>query len=547
MGSAMTGGGSDARHAARTLLNHILGYAEILRQDAAEAGRDDLGSLFEEVREAALALKGPLLAALGSGEEGGAPPGAAGAEVYAALYRLIALMQDAKGKAAARGTGFPGSDAEKVLASANGILELLSPSSPEPEGGTRAEEGRERTSIGDDIAPSEKPGRVLVVDDDELNRELLVRYLERLGHEVRPAADGRAALDLLRDERFDVALIDIMMPGMNGYRLLELMREDERAKDVHVIVISALEDTQSIARCIQLGAEDYLPRQFEPIILKARIESCLEKRRMKTEQELYVSALIETQERLRSELRGGAAYVRSLLPPPLRIPGLAVDWTFIPSASLGGDVFGYHALGGEETGVAAGKVALYLIDVSGHGIEAALYSVTLMNLLKTQALRDADYDDPASVLGRLNSAFKIEDQNNLYFTAWYGVWDPAKKELSYASAGSPPAILLPPAGAAMELSTGGMIVGLSPAARYDACRAGIEDGSRLFLFSDGIFEYRERDGSIHGLERFTSELAARARSGDGGSILDFLVRDAMDASATGRFPDDVSIIEARFG
>lgn len=541
----MQGDGAATRHAARTRLNHIVGYGDILRQDAADSGRGALAALFEEIGKSALALRDPLLAALGGEgppEEGAGAARSSEEDVYTLLYRLIALIQDAKGKAAG---GVAAADVEKLLAAANGILELLA-ASPEAREEAGPENEAERGPIGDGIAPSERPGRVLVVDDNPFNRELLVRYLERLGHEVRAAADGLAALELVRAESFDVALIDIMMPGMNGYRLLERMRADEKLKDVYVIVISALEDTQSIARCIQLGAEDYLPRQFEPIILKARIDSCLEKRRLKAEQELYVSALVETQERLRSELRGGAAYVRGLLPAPLRIPDLSIDWTFIPSASLGGDVFGYHALGGEETGVATGKIALYLIDVSGHGIEAALYSVTLMNLLKSQALRDADYGDPASVLGRLNSAFKMEEQNNLYFTAWYGVWDPSTRELSYASAGSPPAILVPPDGEAMELSTGGVIVGLSPSSRYDACLSRVERGSRLFLFSDGIFEYRERDGSIHGLERFSTELVAKARSSGGGSILDLLVRDAMEASTTGRFPDDVSVIEARF-
>ncbi len=198
--------------------------------------------------------------------------------------------------------------------------------------------------------PAPRPGRILVVDDNLFNRELLSRHLERQGHQVRAAADGLAALELLRSEPFDVAIIDVMMPGMNGYQLLERMRAEEALRGVHAIVISSLEDTQIIARCIQLGAEDYLPREFEPVILKARIESCLEKKRMKEEQELFVAALVEAQERLSAELRGGASYVRSLLPERLALPDLATDWEFIPSASLGGDVFGYHLLGAEGSG-----------------------------------------------------------------------------------------------------------------------------------------------------------------------------------------------------
>ena len=341
--------GEAARRSARTQLNHIVGYGEMLRQDAIENGHEDLASIFATIKESAQALKEPLLARLD--ERGSAGPEALDHQIYGIIYALVALVQEVKGKASVGGDRDLVLDADRLLQAGNAILELMAAEDDAPAGA--AEEEGDAASPRPQLAalelePAPRPGRILVVDDNLFNRELLSRHLERQGHEVRAAADGLAALELLRSEPFDVAIIDVMMPGMNGYQLLERMRAEEVLKGVHAIVISSLEDTQIIARCIQLGAEDYLPREFEPVILKARIESCLEKKRMKEEQELYMSALVEAQDKLSSELRGGASYVRSLLPERLTLPELATDWEFVPSASLGGDVFGYHLLGGEE-------------------------------------------------------------------------------------------------------------------------------------------------------------------------------------------------------
>jgi sigma-B regulation protein RsbU (phosphoserine phosphatase) len=536
---------------ARTQLNHIVGYSGILRQDALEAGREDLASLFATIAESALALEGPLSARLD--EDKGAPGRGESLdhEIYGILYALMALIQNAKGKAVASGHKDLAAETERLLEAGNAVLELMAAKEDSPPGALD-EELNPIAPRGDldaaDFAAAPRPGRILVVDDNLFNRELLSRHLERQGHEVRAAADGLAALELLRAERFDVAIIDVMMPGMNGYQLLERIRAEEALKGVHAIVISSLEDTRIIARCIQLGAEDYLPREFEPVILKARIESCLEKKRMKEEQELYVEALLEAQEKLKLELQGGAAYVRSLLPARIALPELSIDWEFVPSASLGGDVLGYHILGGSEQGKGAGKLALYLIDVSGHGIEAALFSVTLMNMLKTQVLPGADFSEPSSVLDRLNASFRMEEQNNLFFTAWYGVWDSSARELTYASAGSPPALLVMPDGSFEELSTGGMIVGVDSDARYDAGKSTVPRGSGLYVFSDGVYEFRANDGTIFGLERFERLLLEAAlESRSGAHALGRILASAREECSTKRFPDDVSLLEARFG
>jgi phosphoserine phosphatase RsbU/P len=536
--------------AARTQLNHIVGYGEVLRQDAVDAGRADLASLFATIVESAQTLKGPLLARLGEGALE-AKSENLDHEIYGILYALVGLIQDVKGKAASGGNKEIAEESDHLLEAGNAILELMAAEGDEGSGASEGEPGPPRPGLDElELESAPRPGRILVVDDNLFNRELLSRHLERQGHVVRAAGDGLAALELLRSEAFDVAIIDVMMPGMNGYQLLERMRAEPALKGVHAIVISSLEDTRIIARCIKLGAEDYMPREFEPVILKARIESCLEKKRMKEEQELFVAALVEAQEKLKLELSGGASYVRSLLPGRLAFPELGTDWIFIPSASLGGDVFGYHLLRASadcsSDGDGGGKLALYLIDVSGHGIEAALFSVTLMNMLKTQVLPGADFSEPSSVLAGLNASFRMEEQNNLFFTAWYGVWDQGARELTYASAGSPPAILVLPDGSSAELATGGMIIGVDPAAGYDSARVAIPKGSGVYVFSDGVYEFRAKDGTIFGIERFSKALVEIASSPRPGQrALDRILGAVKAESPSARFPDDISLLELR--
>lgn len=126
-----------------------------------------------------------------------------------------------------------------------------------------------------------EPGKLLVVDDNRLNRLKLSRGLELQGHRVVLAEHGMEALALLASEAVDLVLLDIMMPEMDGFQVLERMKADADLRDLPVIVISALDEMESIVRCIQMGAEDYLLKPFDPVLLRARINACLEKKRLR--------------------------------------------------------------------------------------------------------------------------------------------------------------------------------------------------------------------------------------------------------------------------
>lgn len=134
-------------------------------------------------------------------------------------------------------------------------------------------------------------GNVLAVDDNRVNRIALSRLLRQLGHKVTLAEDGQQALDRLKEASFDLLLLDIVMPEMDGYEVLRLLKLDRHLRDIPVIVISAIDDMKSVVKCIQMGAEDYLPKPFDPVLLRARIDACLEKKRLRDQEQDYLRQL----------------------------------------------------------------------------------------------------------------------------------------------------------------------------------------------------------------------------------------------------------------
>ena len=157
----------------------------------------------------------------------------------------------------------------------------------------------------------ETAARILVVDDNEMNRDLLSRRLGREGHEVVLAEDGDQALELMRSEPVDMVLLDIMMPGMDGYTVLEHMKSDEKLQHLPVVMISAISEMESVAHCISRGADDYLPKPFDPVLLRARVSSCLEKKRLRDMEHELQEQLADYNQRLEQKVREQVAEITS--------------------------------------------------------------------------------------------------------------------------------------------------------------------------------------------------------------------------------------------
>jgi len=144
---------------------------------------------------------------------------------------------------------------------------------------------------------------VLIVDDNEMNRDLLSRRLDRQGYDISLAADGQQALDMLAENQFDLILLDIMMPEINGYQVLEKMKTDTALRHIPVIMISALDEIESVVRCVELGADDYITKPFNPVLLKARISACLEKKTLHDQEEEHRKSIEQYNLHLEQEVR----------------------------------------------------------------------------------------------------------------------------------------------------------------------------------------------------------------------------------------------------
>jgi class 3 adenylate cyclase len=265
--------GAQLRHDLRTPLNHVIGYAEMLLEDLGDGAKPALAAGLTRLRADARELLELLNSVLASGKA--APPDVAAARdrLGPPLGRIRAAGEQLRREAGEAGAADLLPDLDRIRAATDRLHALLGVG-PAP---ADAERGSAASS---DRAPAvEHGGVLLVVDDNDENRDMLGRRLMRQGYDVRSVSSGRAALDLLRAGPVDLVLLDVMMPELDGYAVLQQMKADPALRDIPVLMISALDELDSVVRCIRLGAEDYLGKPFDPVLLQARIGACLEKKR----------------------------------------------------------------------------------------------------------------------------------------------------------------------------------------------------------------------------------------------------------------------------
>ena len=476
---ATPGFGKSLKHELRTPLNHIIGYCEMLIEEAQDFGREAAVPDLERIHTAGRHLLS-VINDLFDPDKAPAyrsDPSLLDHEVRTPLNQIIGyaelLQEDVPPDASPSFTA----DLGKIHTAARQLLDqVVEHFGADPAKWKVPAANASSTAVASprgSAAPiSAHAGRILIVDDDAANREMLSRRLDRLGHTVAVAENGRRALEMLARDPFDLMLLDLQMPEINGYEVLERVRADDALRDLPIIVLSASDETSRIAHCIEMGAADYLAKPFEPVLLRARIDACLEKKKLRDRERAV-------QQRLASELAKAARYVSSLLPVPLT-GRVESEWCFHPSEQLGGDAFGHHWIDDDH-------LAIYLLDVCGHGVGAALLSVSVLNTLRAQTLPGTDFHDPAAVLAALNRAFPAEAQNFFYFTFWYGVYQPSRRELRYSSGGHPPALLLS-RGSVISLATEGASIGCFDNAQFISATQTVEPGARLLVFSDGVFE-----------------------------------------------------------
>lgn len=374
--------------------------------------------------------------------------------------------------------------------------------------------------------------QVLVIDDDPVTQLLLRRTLTQQGYAVSVASNGEEGIRKSQELKPALIICDWMMPLVNG---LEVCRRIKALPDLSAtffILLTARTAVQDRIEGLNAGADEFLSKPIDMSELQARVRAGLRLHR------LHQDLQAQTQ-RLATELAEAADYVASILPTPWQEP-LGIEARFIPCRQLGGDGFDYRQLTPD-------LIAIYLLDVSGHGLGAALPAVSIVNLLRSQAFPGLNYADPQAVLQMLNQTFQINEQQQKYLTIWYGVYDLRQRELAYASAGHPPALLVSfgeGEPTITALKTPGLPIGLFKEADYVTHRCAIPPESVLYLFSDGLYEIEQSDQQILGLDELIALMHTLHQPGL--ASLDQMISSVQARATQPGFQDDLSLLQVLF-
>ncbi|MEO8748603.1 MAG: SpoIIE family protein phosphatase [Rhodanobacter sp.] len=351
---------------------------------------------------------------------------------------------------------------------------------------------------------------VLVVDDNETNRDLLARRLQREGHRVDMAVDGLEALAKLAADPFDLVLLDIMMPGMDGFEVLRQLKADEALRHIPVILISALDDTDNMVKGISQGADDYLPKPFNPHILRARVNASLARKRLRDFEQRYARSL-EREMDIARDIQ--ASFLPERLPV---IAGWDMAACFLPARRVAGDFYDAFPLHQGQ------RIGLVVADVCDKGVGAALFMALFRSLIRAFAERtpflglDAA-EQMRQLVGHLNDYIaRTHGSANMFATLFFGILDPASGALLYINGGHEPPILIGKDHARTRLDPTGPAVGMLPEMPFRTARQSIEPGETLVIYTDGVTDACDAKAT-----RFTE-----------GRLLALLAADGDPATAT---------------
>ena len=369
---------------------------------------------------------------------------------------------------------------------------------------------------------ADKSFLILVVDDDESNRESLRRRLARHGYTVIAAESGTAALEYMERQSFDLVLLDVMMPGMSGLEVLERVRRTRSPTQLPIIMATAKDASADVVSALENGANDYVTKPLDFAVVLARVKTQLLLKRSVdrvVDLERHLTARNVELERANAKLEGHAALRKLELEAAARIQktflplaspkveGAEFAWLFEPCQELAGDALNILQLDADH-------VAFYVLDVSGHGVAASLLAVAATRLLSSIGHGDSIVMrthggvslpvSPAEVAGALNERFTWNPETGQYMTLFYAVLNVKTKALTYVSAGHPGAIQIVRGKEAGTLEGTGQPIGVGEA--YEQHVIQLMRGDRIYLYSDGVTEAMNPLQELYGEHRLMSLL-----------------------------------------
>jgi sigma-B regulation protein RsbU (phosphoserine phosphatase) len=398
------------------------------------------------------------------------------------------------------------------------------------------------------MSAPQAPARVLVVEAGG-TPDGISGQVQREGYGVDTAASGGEALAKLRAERFDLVVLEVGPSDQHVTRFLEALRNDAELAAVPVIVVTAVEDVDVVARCLELGADDYLPRSFRPAMLRARLGAVLDRRRARAA------------ESLTREMDVARHIQRDFLPETLPAArGVKLDAVLRPARQVSGDFYDAFLLAPGST------IVLVVGDVCDKGFGAALFMALFRSLIRASAdpvgggaiqmiggrrtlvRQSLESATPADLLTRVagftnDYIARLHGRTNMFATVFLAALTPQTGQFDYLNAGHEPAIVMGRDGATLELMPTGPALGLFPEATFQTGEGTLGPGDSLVAFTDGLVEARSPAGEAFGSERLHS--AIRAHNSSAADLVRGVIDTLQGFTGQAEPHDDVTLLVAR--
>ncbi len=369
--------------------------------------------------------------------------------------------------------------------------------------------------------------KILLAEDHPTSRKLLAAMLKR-NYAVVAAASGTEALELAAEHKPDLVLLDIMMPGMDGFQALEKLRADIIGPTVPVIFLTAREDTESREKGLEAGAVDYITKPYDrqELAIKVKNHLALYEAQKKIEENNRIMA---------QEMEMASQLQRSLLPQEFpHSDRLNFSVVYKPSSRASGDFY-------DVVEVVPGRIGFVQVDVSGHGVRSAIIGAMFKMAFQSFAKEQIS---PAGVLAKINEEMVDLIPDMDFLTVFYGIVDAETLELTFCNAAHPrPFLQRNGDGQIVELAAGGTLIGAFPGVPFDEETVSLQPGDRILLYTDGVTESGKRNdkSTMYGEERL-KRLFRERRGTEPGAVVETILRDLESFSGKDTFDDDVSLM-----
>lgn len=555
------------RHELRTPINAIIGYSEMLLEDL-EAEDRAVESELQQIQQYGTQLLFEINTLYGSPE-----PDVAGTslEVHAELQIPIHAVIDRCNLLVRAATAEIVPDVEKICAAAQMLLAKLHNITALSEQHLEAETGRAAATnflepstptlapsalnslvkANNGAGPPTAQSTILVVDDRETNRDLLSRLIQGEGYAVATASNGKQAVQMIQSGQYDLMLLDIIMPQMNGYEVLKWLRNSQW-HHLPAIAISALDEIESVIKCIEMGAADYLPKPFNPVLLRARISACLEKKQLRDQEVEYLAQLSQANQeiaslnerlkaenlRLNAELDITRRLQQMILPKEQelsQIDGLEIAGFMEPADEFGGDY--YDVL--EQNG----HLKIGIGDVTGHGLESCLLMIMVQTAVRT--LMENQETNPKTFLDVLNrTVYKNVQRINSDKNLTLSLVDYRDGHLSL-SGQHEEMIVVRFGGKVEKIDTFnlGFPLGLEETISDFIAQTQIQlqSGDTVVLYTDGVTEAENEAGELYGLEKLC-EVVRKSWQRSAKEIREIVIDDLRQHIGKQKVHDDITLL-----